>query len=233
MCGRYTLVTASNLYDRFSAEDLGNNPDMMSDYNVAPGRIMPVVTRNSPNKLVMMKWGLVPFWAKDPKIGYKMINARADSLTTKPSFRNAFKKQRCLVPASGFYEWKESDTKTEKGTKQKIPYYIKIKDQGLFAFAGLYDVWKDAEGKEIQTYTIITTKPNSLVDKIHDRMPVIVAEDNESIWLDGSTDENALKELLQPFSAKKMEAYPVSSDVNNPRNNSENLIKPINPQPLL
>lgn len=211
-------MATSNIFKRFEIDDLENYPQLEPDYNVAPGKFMPVVTRNSPNKITIMKWGLIPSWAKDPKIGYRMINARADSIAVKPSFRAPFKKHRCLVPASGFYEWKQLPDK-------KIPYYIKLKNDGLFAFAGLYDIWKDAEGKEIFSYTIITTSADDLMKPIHDRMPVILAKSEEDLWLDNSSSVEDLEKLLDPYPAKEMEVYEVSSNVNNPRNNSEELIK--------
>lgn len=167
-----------------------------------------------------MRWGLIPFWAKDPKIGYKMINARAETVNEKPSFKHSLKNKRCIVPASGFYEWLKSE-------KQKIPFYIKPKDQEYFSFAGLYDVWKDAEGKEIKSYTIITTTPNIKMAKIHDRMPVILKVADEDKWLDQNTDIDELLKLLKPYPDSEMEIYSVSDLVNSPRNDNKDLIKPI------
>ena len=147
MCGRYTLIETDGLNTCFDADN--DLKDLCPNYNVAPGQIMPVVNHNSPNKLELMKWGLVPFWAKDSQIGYKMINARAEGIQDKPSFRSALKTKRCLVPTTGFYEWKK-----ENDIKQ--PYFIHLKNQEMFSFAGLYETWKDAEGNELKTYTIIT-----------------------------------------------------------------------------
>lgn len=193
---------------------------MGTHYNVAPGYMMPVISKKSPNRAVLMKWGLIPFWAKDPRIGYQMINARAETLKDKPAFRKPLSQFRCLVPANGFYEWK----KTQDG---KQPFYIRLKSEEMFAFAGLYDQWVDAEGKEIETYTIITTTPNSVVEPIHNRMPAILKKENEEIWLNHQeTDINKILALLTPNNTtEEFEAYPVSKAVNKPENDSKDLIK--------
>ena len=252
MCGRYTLITPGNIPERFSTSntlaELSGPPDYISkpNYNAAPSFNMPVVTRNSPNKIEIMKWGFIPHWAKDPKIGFKMINARDDSVNKKASFRTPFNKQRCLVPANGFYEWKKDGTnkktweeaiehldKQEENIKInvdlaiKIPYYFKLKDESLFAFAGMYDVWKDAEGREIRSYTIITTGPNEITKPVHNRMPVILKPQDEDVWLDTETEEKVLLELLHPYPKDEMTAAVVSPEVNSPRNNTPELIKPI------
>src|SRR6266536_512231 len=158
MCGRYTLVPTENVAGRFNVDD--QQLPLLPRYNVAPTQPMPVVVRNSPNRIVEMQWGLIPSWSKEPRVKFSTINARAETITTSPVFRGPFRSRRCLVPASGFFEWQKS----EDG---KLPYFIHLKDTELFAFAGLYDVWKDAEGKEFLTYTIITTTPNSLMASIH------------------------------------------------------------------
>src|SRR5262245_12184656 len=213
MCGRYGIVPGKNLEARL---EVGHQQEpLLPSYSVAPGATMPVVVRNSPNRVELMKWGLVPFWAKDPKSSYKTINARAETVASSPVFREAFKRRRCLVPVSGFYEWQQ----TERG---KLPYFIRLKDTELFAFAGLYDVWKDAEGKELRTYTIITTTPNELVQPIHNRMPVILHPDDESLWIDPAVnDALSLRSLLKPFPPELMDAYTVSRAVNSPANDSE------------
>lgn len=216
MCGRYTLFLQGKLKERYQAS---NELELRANYNVAPGQIMPVITRNSPNKIELMKWGLVPSWAKDPKIGYKMINARGETVAEKPSFRSALKKRRCLVPSTGFYEWKrEGDVKTAM--------LIKCLDQEIFSMAGLYEHWQDDHGNELMTYTIITTSPNKLMESIHDRMPVILGKDQEEEWLNPDVEDPAqLQRLLNPYDTKVMEAYPVSSDVNSPRNNVAQLVE--------
>jgi putative SOS response-associated peptidase YedK len=208
-----------NFDERFQVEH--QQETLLPSYNVAPGATMPVVVRNSPNRVELMQWGLIPFWAKDPKNSYKTINARAETVASSPAFREAFKRRRCLVPASGFYEWQQ----TERG---KLPYFIHLKDIELFAFAGLYDVWKDAEGNELHTYTIITTTPNDLVEPIHNRIPVILHADDEAMWIDPKmNDTTALRALLQPFPNALMEADPVSRAVNTAAIDTPALIEPV------
>jgi putative SOS response-associated peptidase YedK len=181
----------------------------------------PVVTRTSPDTAKLMKWGLVPFWAKDPRIGYKMINARAETVATAPSFRKPFHSSRCLIPASFFFEW-------DKSEKPSQPYAIQLNDHSTFAFAGLFDTWKDAEGKEFQSFTIITTTPNSPVERIHNRMPVILHKEDEDLWLDHETGETqTLLQLLKPYPADEMEMCRASTAVNSPRNDSSNLLQPL------
>jgi len=222
MCGRYTLVQTGGLASRFDTQN--ELKELRPNYNASPGQAMPVVTRNSPNILQIMQWGLVPSWAKDPKIGYKMINARAETVAEKPSFRSALKRRRCLVPATGFYEWKRQGN-------LKQPMYIRVEDQEIVALAGLYEHWQDPEGNELMSYTIITTTPNSLMESIHDRMPVILPREAEDQWLDSSLDDPLkLLPLLIPYSAKQMAAHPVSVEVNSPRNNAPSLLLPVEEQ---
>jgi putative SOS response-associated peptidase YedK len=231
MCGRYALVTDSEkIKQRFG---LTHSPAFSARYNVAPGSSMPVVLSENPKTAVLARWGLVPFWAKDPKIGYRMINARAETVTEKPAFRRPFMTKRCLVPASGFYEWKPlrqaqgESIHGNKGKPEKVPFHIKLKDDTVFSFAGLYDTWKDAEGMEITTFTIITTTPNETVMNIHDRMPVILEERSESVWLDTKgQDRAALHRLLKPFPAARVDAYPVSTAVNDPSNDDATILAP-------
>ena len=223
MCGTYTIIPGDKFHERFN---LVNRLDVLKPhYNVKPGYMMPVI---SGKMLSLMKWGLIPSWAKDPAIGYKMINARAETIMEKASFSKPFTKQRCLVPASGFYEW-------QKTGKEKLPFYIRLKSDDLFTFAGLYDIWQDAEGKEISSYTIITTEPNPLVAPIHNRMPVILEREFEEKWLKEPAEMNKLISLLKPFPENKMEAYPVSRAVNYGENDGDELVKPvkINKQPSL
>jgi putative SOS response-associated peptidase YedK len=218
MCGRYGFVPPHNFYERFEVEN--TDEDLQDNYNVAPGEIMPVITTKSPRRVYKMKWGLVPFWAKDPRIGYKMINARAEDINHKPSFRTPLKSKRCLVPASGFFEW-------HRAGKEKTPYYFKLKDREIFAFAGLYDIWKDVEGKEWWTYTIITTEANGVVAKIHDRMPVILAEKDEQLWVDNTSyNEEKILALLKPYPEKDMTSFRVSTRVNSAQNNDPDLMAP-------
>ena len=181
---------------------------------------MPVVVRNSPNRLVEMQWGLIPSWSKEPRAQFSTINARAETITKSPVFRGPFKSRRCLVPASGFYEWRQTD-------QGKQPYCIRLKAGELFAFAGLYDVWRDGEGNELSSYTIITTTPNDLVAPIHNRMPVILQQEDEQVWLDNEADSARLLALLVAYPADEMEAYPVSRAVNSPANEGAELLQSV------
>jgi putative SOS response-associated peptidase YedK len=220
MCGRYGIQSSEReLLSRFDLEKIAEQIPM--SFNVAPGATMPVVVKQSPNSLELMRWGLVPRWAKDLDHGLKTINARAETVAEKPMYRKLLGSQRCLVPASGFYEWQ----KTPKG---KQPYWIRLQSGELFAFAGLWDTWHDPEGGELHTYTIITCAPNALMEPIHNRMPVILRRDDEEAWLDPDTVESErLLLLLRPYAAAEMEAWPVSRAVNNPRADSPNLTSPI------
>jgi putative SOS response-associated peptidase YedK len=219
MCGRFSLIkTAEEIEERFG---VSIDKDFYRPvYNAAPSMKMAVITNNEPGKINFYRWGLVPFWAKDVKIGYKMINARAETLLEKPAFRSAFKTKRCLVISDGFYEWK-------KDSSNKIPYRITLKNNSLYAYAGLWDQWKDAEAMTLSTFTIITTSPNYLMSNIHDRMPVILEADDERKWLDQSAGDNALLEMLRPYQSERMNSCAISSLVNNPRNNSEEILTPI------
>jgi putative SOS response-associated peptidase YedK len=190
MCGRYAFEPGNEFYQRF---DIANRLDFLpKNINVSPGSVMPVITRQDSNQVSTMIWGLIPFWAKDRKIGPKMFNARAESVIAKPAFRKAFKTQRCLVPANGFFEWGSQGGK-------KIPYYFAVKDRPLFAFAGLYDIWEEpVADRQIYSYTIITAPPNDTVKPVHDRMPVILEAPDEPVWLDRSASMNMLQSLLRP-----------------------------------
>lgn len=223
MCGRYTVTKPSGFFDRF---DLDNRVAFSPRFNAAPSQELPVITEE--HTLELMRWGLIPHWAKDAKIGYSMINAKAETVAEKPSYKNPLRFQRCLIPADGFYEWKQ----TEKG---KVPYYFRLKNGELFAFAGLYDTWKNPEGKEIKSYTIITTTPNELVGKVHDRMPVILRRDEEQEWLNPDRVEpEQVLPFLKAYPAEEMEDYTVSSFVNSVANDDPALIVPQeNPQAAL
>ncbi len=225
MCGRFSLTDIDSIFSRFGviiSKDI--NKKITPHYNIAPTQKIPVIykDKNQENKIEFMKWGLVPYWAKDPKIGYKMINARAETLTQKPSFKHLLKSKRCLVPSSGFYEWKRID-------ERKVPYYIGIKNSKIFSFAGLYDNWKDSVGNELKTFTIITTNSNNTLKPIHNRMPVILEREFEEDWLDVKThDFDSLKQMLKPYPDDKMIAYAVSTEVNNPSNDNPELIRKVN-----
>ena len=219
MCGRFTIAITVGFYDRFSVEE--RSLPLQVRYNVAPSQDAPVIVRQDSNQALLMRWGLIPSWAKDAKISYRMINARADTLAVKPAFRIPLQKSRCLVPATGFYEWKETGGK-------KAPYYIRRKDSALFAFAGLYDTWKSPEGREVISFTIITTEPNGLIRSLHDRMPAILRREDETLWLqEGKMGSDELERILSPYPVEDLIAYPVSLAVNNPGNDSEDLICPL------
>jgi len=223
MCGRFTLtVDPSDLQEAFYWVNFGN-ANLTPRYNIAPTQGVPVVANIGENKLDFYTWGLVPFWAKDPSIGSRMINARAETLHEKPSFRNAFNRRRCVILADGFYEWQKTPNSTAK-----IPIYIRMKDGKPFAFAGLWEDWHSPDGSQILSTTIITTQPNELVKPIHNRMPVILRQDDYNTWLTpDEVDSHKLIPLLQPFDSKLMEAYPVSRLVNNPKNDSPDCIRPL------
>jgi putative SOS response-associated peptidase YedK len=224
MCGRFTLTaTVDQLIDRFDVEFFLEQEEYLPSYNVAPSQsVLAVINNGSHKRMGFLRWGLIPPWAKDMSIGYKMINARAETLSEKPSFRNAYKNKRCLIVADSFYEWKRIDSKT------KTPMRIKLKSDELFAMAGLWESWKSLEGKTIYSCSVITTQPNELVQDIHDRMPVILKPEDEKNWLDPSiSDTSKLQPLLKPLEPSLMEAYEVSPLVNSPKNNSIQLIQKI------
>lgn len=201
-----------------------NVPDNMeARYNVAPTQPVAVVPNDGENRLDFFIWGLIPSWAKDPKIGSRMINARAETVDQKPSFKAAFRRRRCLVLADGFYEWKQ-----EPGSKAKTPMYIKLKSGDPFGMAGLWEIWHNGDGSEIRSCTIITTEPNERLAEIHNRMPVILPEEQHRRWLKPDEgDPNELKSLLIPYASDKMTAYPVSRLVNNPANDVPACIEPV------
>lgn len=218
MCGRYSLKKTKQLRMRFGTE---NDIDLPPRYNIAPTQELPVITNTEHKTIELMRWGLVPFWAKDTAIGYKMINARAETVDTLASYKKPFRTQRCLIPASGFFEWKHEG-------KTKTPYYFHLKQDDLFAFAGLYDTWHDKEGKEYKSYTIITTTPNTLVKPVHDRMPVILKKEDEEKWLNPDIIEPAhLKPLLVPYPSTQMDTYMVGSDVNKAQYDSPDILTPV------
>ncbi|WP_339243261.1 SOS response-associated peptidase [Paenibacillus sp. FSL F4-0243] len=220
MCGRYTItVTMEELMVRYFAND-STIIHYAPKYNAAPMQQIPaVINTGSSNKLGELRWGLVPTWAKDDKIGNKMINARAESLLEKPSFKRLVSSRRCIIPSDGFYEWKVQGS-------SKQPMRIMMRDGGIFSMAGLYDIWMDPEGNKLSTCTIITTTPNELMAEIHNRMPVILKPEDETEWLDrGNQDNTSLIKLLKPYDQQLMRAYPVSTAVGNVRNDAKELIE--------
>ena len=219
MCGRYTLATpVERLAEEFGFD--GSSVELSPNYNVAPTQgVAAILAENGGRRLEVLRWGLIPPWADDPQIGSRMINARAETAPEKPSFRRAFRERRCLIPADGFYEWQRAN-----GGKQ--PYYIHMKEARPFAFAGLWESWKEEGGPEIRSCTILTTKPNALAGEIHDRMPVILPTGSYDVWLDPEAEKDELYGLLAPYPEDEMEAYPVSRYVNSPQNNDPRCIEP-------
>jgi putative SOS response-associated peptidase YedK len=219
MCGRFTQHhTIDEIIERFEVAVVEYEAEL--SYNIAPTQTVTAIVQNHEREMVGLRWGLIPFWAKDAKIASQLINARAETLAEKPSFKHALAKRRCLIPADGFYEWKK-----EKGGNQ--PFYIRRRDQGLFAFAGLWEEWKTPEGELRQTCTIITTEPNELMSSLHHRMPVILKPAHEAEWLDPTAHYvPALTQLLQTYPDGELEAIPVSRAVNVPTRNDPSLIQP-------
>ncbi|MFC5469319.1 SOS response-associated peptidase [Cohnella suwonensis] len=220
MCGRYTVVVSmEELMLRYLSE-VPTTYYRTPKYNLAPMQMVPaVVNDGTANRLGELRWGLVPSWAQDDKIGSKMINARAETILEKPSFKTLIRRKRAIVPADGFYEWKKSGN-------AKQPMRITLKDGAVFSMAALYDTWMSPDGRKISTCTIITTTPNGLMADIHDRMPVILRPEDEAEWLArGNEDVARLTGLLVPYDAAKMRAYPVSPLVGNVKNDSPELIE--------
>jgi len=221
MCGRFTITDPiEEIMDRYYAS-IAEGFEYKPNYNAAPMQFIPtIIGSKDGNRLGALRWGLVPNWAKDEKIGNKMINARAETLTEKPAFKRLISSKRCIIPCSGFYEWK-------KDGSVKQPMRILMKDDSIFSLAGLYDTWIDPEGNKLSTCTIITTEPNSLMADIHDRMPVILRPQDEADWLNKESDKESVLRLLRPYEADEMIAYKVDSAVGNVRNNNEELIKEV------
>jgi putative SOS response-associated peptidase YedK len=201
--------------------DIG--PGVAPRYNIAPTQPVAVIPNNAKDKLDYFVWGLIPSWAKDPSIGSRMINARADTLAQKPSFRTAYRRRRCLIPATGFYEWKQ-----DPGSKSKTPMYISLASGKPFAFAGLWEFWQSPDGSQVLSCSIITTEPNEMIASIHNRMPVILPSETYSLWLDPNDRRpDELDGLLRSYPAQEMAAYPVSRQVNSPQNDAPELILPV------
>ena len=224
MCGRYTLT--HNLQDIAETIMQPQRVEVASDirseprYNIAPTQSIVALVNTGHLQMKMLRWGLIPSWAKEEQIGSKMINARAETLAEKPSFKRLLHNRRCLIVADGFYEWRQ-----EPGNKSKTPMYITLHNHEPFTFAGLWDSWRGPDGEQLQTCTIITTGPNELMASIHNRMPVLLSADARQLWLDTSLhEEAALLPLLKPYESDLMEARPVSRQVNDPRYDSPALI---------
>lgn len=227
MCGRYTLtVTIEQLMAHYLLDSGALVPFHEPRYNIAPSQQVPALIHDGTKlRLGSLKWGLIPAWAKDEKFAARTINARAETVRDKPAFRLPFQRKRCIIPADSFYEWKRNPD----GTKQ--PMRIRRTDGGIFNMAGLYDTWVNPNGEKISTCTIITTTPNELMEPIHDRMPVILPEDQLSFWLDRRmTDTGKLQSILLPYPSKLMEVYPVSAKVGNTRVDDPSCIEQISEQ---
>ncbi|MFF2484493.1 SOS response-associated peptidase [Paenibacillus sp. NPDC058071] len=224
MCGRYTItVSLEELMIRYMIGAV-SVPYHRPKYNVAPGQmILAVVNDGKQNRLGELKWGLIPPWADNPKVGYSMLNARSETASTKPAFKTPLQRKRCLIPADGFYEWKN-----ESGNQKKQPMRIVRKDRSLFSMAGLYETWIAADGTTVSSCTIMTTGANSLMEPIHDRMPVILHPEDEALWLDRRVQEpQALIQLFSPYASDELEAYPVTAAVGNVRYDEPDCINPI------
>lgn len=220
MCGRYTLYhKLEEIEERFDVDF--EEDDYEPRYNIAPSQPIVTIRRTDARRLARCKWGLVPYWAKDPAIGNKMINAKAETLAEKPSFKHALARRRCLIPADGFYEWQK------EGKAPSRPIHIRRRDRGLFAFAGLWEEWKSPDGARLQTCTIITTEPNELLAQFHHRMAVILRPEEEDLWLDPAAPVPALLSLLRPCAADELEAFEVSRAVNKPGFDDASCIEPV------
>ncbi|MGA7159471.1 MAG: SOS response-associated peptidase [Bacteroidota bacterium] len=238
MCGRYVLIDGKKVFATFALlqglKTTGKVFEELPRYNVAPLQRMPVfAVRNDALGADQMRWGLIPHWSKDGKVAFSTFNAKAETLDQSKLYTTYFKGSRCLIPADGFYEWKKAAAVKEvRGSKRQViekqPMCIRMKDQSPFMLAGLFSVWKDSEGKEFPSYTIITTVPNDLVGEIHDRMPVILSEKHFDQWLDRNFKDTAsLKKILLPYPATKMKAYRVSTVVSSSRNDVPECIEPL------
>jgi putative SOS response-associated peptidase YedK len=225
MCGRYVTKQEAEIERLWNLGRSGANP-LGPLYNAAPTQSLPVyrVHHERGAELVRLRWGLIPSWAKEASIGARMINARGETVAEKPAFRTAFRRRRCLVPMMGFYEW-------QKAGARKVPHYVHLLNTELFGVAGLYEYWPGGDGADpIESYTIITTEPNELVSRLYDRMPAILPERSYDTWLDPKNEKSdALQELLKPYPAEEMRAFPVSTRVNNVKNDGPELIEPVGP----
>ena len=225
MCGRYRLSRRKQLVEEYF-DTPSDDMEWTPRYNIAPTQPVPVIRQNPKEprrELSLMRWGLIPSWAKDSSIAGQMINARSETAATKPAFRDPLTNRRCLVPADGFYEWKRSG-------KARQPYCFEVNDGELFAFAGLWDRWKDPGGQWVKSCSILTTTPNAVTSPVHDRMPVILDRADYDLWLDpGMTNAGAVSDMLKPYDARIMRCYPVSSRVNHVANDDAECSTPIEP----
>ena len=249
MCGRYASSRRpEDLVEEFEIDRVEVEETLQPDYNVAPTKSVYAVVQRPPKdegeetraqerQLRVLRWGLVPFWAKDPAIGNRLINARMETVDEKPAFRRAFATRRCLLPADGYFEWYATEQRTKAGKPVKQPFFIHPADGGVLAMAGLYEIWRDPTRDEDDperfrwTCTVLTTTAEDAVGQIHDRMPLLVEPERYAAWLDPTLSEpEDLKRLLVPAAPGRLEAYPVSTQVNNVRNNGPELLDPLEPE---
>jgi len=223
MCGRYKLSRRKQVVEEYF-DSVSDQPDWSPRFNVAPTQSVPVIRQHPKEpvrQLSLMRWGLIPSWSKDPSGAARMINARAETASAKPAFRDAMKSRRCLIPADGFYEWKRDG-------KTKQPYCFEINEGELFGFAGIWDQWKGPSGEWVKTCSILTTTPNAVTTAVHDRMPVILDPDSYDLWLDpGMTHVDAATDLLKPYDAGVMRCYPISIRINHVANDDEECSAPV------
>jgi putative SOS response-associated peptidase YedK len=223
MCGRYRLSRRKQIIEEYF-DTVDWQDDWNPRFNIAPTQFVPVVRQNPKEparELSLMKWGLIPHWAKDSSIATSTINAKSETAVTKPAFRDPLKFRRCLIPADGFYEW-------AKTTRSKQPYCFEVNDGELFAFAGLWDGWKDSTGNWVKTCSILTTTPNALASTVHDRMPAILDRESYDLWLDpGMTNVQVISELLKPYDARLMRSYPISTRINHVGKDDEDCSRPV------
>ncbi len=245
MCGRYASSRKpEDLVEEFEVDRIAVDVALPPDYNVAPTKevyaVLDRLPKDAPDdatperRLSVVRWGLVPSWAKDTSIGNRLINARVETLAEKPAFKRAFAKRRCLLPADGYFEWYPTQQVGKSGRQLKQPFFIKPADGGVLAMAGLYEIWRNREvgedepGAFLWTVTVITTQAEDELGRIHDRMPMLVEPDKYSAWLDPhTTDPDDLSRLLIPAAPGRLVAYPVSTDVNNVKNNGPQLVEPV------
>lgn len=224
MCGRYVLKTTRRHLAQWFGVDASEVPEFGPSYNVAPQTFQPIVRLNrvtGQREIVLLRWGLIPYWSKDSKIGYSTINAKAETITTAPAFREAIRRRRCLAPADAFYEWQKLDPKT------KQPFAIALQNGEPYAFAGVWERWRDPKTREpLETFTIITTDANELVEPMHDRMPVILEPKNYERWLAPADPAHLPVDLLRPYPAEKMTAWKVGPRVGNVKNDDAGLLSP-------
>lgn len=222
MCGRFVIAFTDGFHVRFKVPEDGET--VVPRFNIAPSQSSPIILGQGPNRLEMMRWGLIPSFAKEGGMGLKLINARAETVNKKPMFKRLMAKNRCLVPSTGFYEWMKADG-------GKVPYHIRHRDNRYVSYAGLFDSWRSPDGEAISSFTILTTTANELMRPIHDRMPVILRQEDEEKWLEsGPLEDQELKGIFSPYPSDELEAYQVAKLVRNPAVESAELIRPVERQ---